>query len=124
MDELPEVISIWKGDMSFVGPRALDLDEERSLEELIPGFEKRLRVRPGLTGLAQINDKTDDPYEKYRYDMAYLDKLSPFLDASLMLRSVWNTLVARWDRRSGKIIQHRFRPGEADSTEHEREHVE
>jgi len=44
LDELPEIISIWKGHMSFVGPRALDLDEERALEELIPGFERRLQV--------------------------------------------------------------------------------
>ena len=85
LDELPEIISIWKGDMSFVGPRALDLEEHRALEGLMPGFEKRLQVQPGLTGLAQIYDKNDDPYEKYRYDMEYLQKLSPLLDASCTL---------------------------------------
>ena len=89
--------------MSFVGPRALDLDEQRCLEELVPGFEKRLQVRPGLTGLAQVYDKQDDPHEKFRYDMEYLEKLSPFLDARLILLSVRNTLIARWDHRSGKI---------------------
>lgn len=103
LDELPEVISIWKGDMSFVGPRALDLNEHRSLEELIPGFEKRLQVRPGLTGLAQVYDKKDDPHEKYRYDMEYLQRVSLFLDIRLILHSVWNTLIAQWDHRSGKI---------------------
>ena len=103
LDELPEVLSIWKGDMSFVGPRALGVEEESLLEELMPGFEMRLQIRPGLTGLAQIYDKTDDPYDKYRYDMEYLQKLSPILDARLILLSVWNTLVARWDHRSGKI---------------------
>jgi lipopolysaccharide/colanic/teichoic acid biosynthesis glycosyltransferase len=103
LDELPEVISIWRGHMSFVGPRALDMDEHRILEEFMPGFEKRLQVRPGLTGLAQIYDKSDDPYEKYRYDMEYLRKLSPFLDARLLLLSVLNTVIARWDHRSGKI---------------------
>ena len=102
LDELPEVISIWKGDMSLVGPRALNMDEERALEELIPGFEKRLQVRPGLTGLAQIHDKIDDPYEKFRFDMEYLQRLSPTLDARLLLLSVWNTVGARWDHRSGK----------------------
>ena len=102
LDELPEVISIWRGHMSFAGPRALDLDEHRSLEELIPGFEQRLQVRPGLTGLAQIYDKSDDPHEKYRYDMEYIQKMSPILDARLLVLSVWNTLVARWDHRSGK----------------------
>ena len=102
LDELPELINIAQGNMSFVGPRALELDEHRSLEELIPGFEQRLKVRPGLTGLAQVYDKEDDPYEKYRYDMEYLERLSPFLDARLILRSIWNTIISGWDRRSGK----------------------
>ena len=103
LDELPELINISQGTMSFVGPRALDVDEHRSLEELVPGFEKRLQIRPGLTGMAQIFDKSDDPFEKYRYDMEYLQKLSPFLDTRLLLRSVWNTMVAGWDHRSGKV---------------------
>jgi len=103
LDELPEILCIWQGEMSFVGPRALDLDEQKYLEELIPGFEQRLQIRPGLTGLAQIYDKTDDPHEKYRYDMEYLEKLGLFLDARLLLISILNTLIARWDRRSGKI---------------------
>ena len=124
LDELPEVISIWKGNMSFVGPRALDLDEQRCLEELMPGFEERLRVRPGLTGLAQIYDKTDDPYEKYRYDMEYLQKLSPFLDARLLLLSVWNTVIAGWDHRSGKIKLDNLKASQADSTSDQGEHVE
>ena len=124
LDELPEVISIWNGHMSFVGPRALDLDEQRCLEELMPGFEKRLQIRPGLTGLAQIYDKTDDPYEKYRYDMQYLEKLSPFLDARLLLLSVWNTVIARWDHRSGKIKLDNLKASQADSTSNQREQVE
>lgn len=103
LDELPEILSIFQGNMSFVGPRALDLKEYQSLKELMPGFEKRLQIKPGLTGLAQIYDKSDDPYEKYRYDMEYLQNLSPFLDAKLIILSVWNTLIARWDHRSGKI---------------------
>ena len=103
LDELPELISIWQGKMSFVGPRALDLDEQKYLEELIPGFEKRLQIRPGLTGLAQVYNKTDDAHEKFRYDMEYLEKLGPFLDARLLLISVRNTLIAKWDHRSAKI---------------------
>jgi lipopolysaccharide/colanic/teichoic acid biosynthesis glycosyltransferase len=89
--------------MSFVGPRPLDLNEHYALEELIPGFEKRLKVQPGLTGLAQLHDKNDDPFEKFRYDMQYLKKLGLILDVRLILHSVWNTIIARWDRRSGKI---------------------
>lgn len=103
LDELPEIISILKGDMSFVGPRALDMDEHQSFEKLIPGFAQRLLVLPGLTGLAQVFDKNDDPYEKYRYDIEYLEKISPILDARLLFLSVWNTMFACWDHRSGKI---------------------
>jgi len=106
LDELPEIISIWRGNMSFVGPRALDLDEQRHLEQLIPGFKQRLQIRPGLTGLAQIYDKTDNPHEKYRYDMEYLERLGLFLDARLLLISVLNTVIARWDHRSGKVNMH------------------
>ena len=118
LDELPEVINIWQGTMSFVGPRALDLDEHRSLEELMPGFEMRLQVRPGLTGLAQVYDKSDAPTEKYRYDMEYLERLNLSLDVRLLLLSVWNTLVGRWDHRSGKAKLDRLRPDRSDlSTE-------
>jgi lipopolysaccharide/colanic/teichoic acid biosynthesis glycosyltransferase len=108
LDELPELISIWQGNMSLVGPRALDLDEQRYLEKLMPGFEKRLQVRPGLTGLAQIYDKSDNPSEKFRYDMEYLQKLSPVLDARLLLLSAWYTVIARWDHRSGKVELEKF----------------
>jgi len=114
LDELPEVISIWQGNMSLVGPRALDLDEQHSLEQLMPGFEKRLEIRPGLTGLAQIYDKGDDPFEKFRYDMEYLQKLSPFLDSKLILLSVWNSVIARWDHRSGKIKLDDLKAGHPD----------
>ena len=117
LDELPEVISIWQGKMSFVGPRALEVDEHRALEELMPGFEKRLQVRPGLTGLAQLFDKGDDSFEKYRYDMEYLEKLSPFLDIRLLLLSVWNTLVAGWDHRSGKVILENLGPRRVEPIE-------
>ena len=69
----------------------------------MPGFERRLPVRPGLTGLAQIYDKIDDTNEKYRYDMEYLQNLSPFLDARFIIMSVWNTLIVRWAQRPGKV---------------------
>jgi lipopolysaccharide/colanic/teichoic acid biosynthesis glycosyltransferase len=103
LDELPELLNIWKGEMSLVGPRALAEDEQRSLERSIPGFEDRLRVRPGLTGLAQVYDHSDDAIDKLRYDLVYVDRMGPFLDSKLILLSVWNTIAAQWDRRSGKV---------------------
>ena len=103
LDELPELISIWAGDMSIVGPRALDVEEHRLLESQIPSFGERLRVRPGLTGLAQVYDHVDDAGTKLRYDLEYIQRMSPILDLKLLLLSVRNTLLARWDRRTGKV---------------------
>lgn len=104
LDELPEILSIWKGDMSLVGPRALDVEEQRALERKVPGFSQRLGVLPGLTGLAQLYDSTDDAYDKFHYDLEYLQRMGPLLDARLLVLSVRNTLTARWDHRQGKPL--------------------
>jgi lipopolysaccharide/colanic/teichoic acid biosynthesis glycosyltransferase len=102
LDELPSLLSILKGDMSFVGPRALAKNEQEYLEKEIPGYEKRLAVRPGLTGLAQVYNIEDDPYLKLRYDFEYIENMGLWLDIKLMFLSVWNTITGRWDRRKGK----------------------
>lgn len=104
LDELPEIINIWKREMSFVGPRALDVEEHRSLENLVPGFESRLEVLPGLTGLAQIYDPTDDAHDKLRFDSEYIKNMSPWLDVKLLILSVLNTAAGKWDRRHGKPL--------------------
>ncbi|MEM5810033.1 MAG: sugar transferase [Candidatus Aenigmatarchaeota archaeon] len=105
MDELPSLLSILKGDMSFVGPRALVVEEQRFLEKQIPGFEKRLQVRPGLTGLAQVYNPEDEPYKKLELDLKYIEDMNFLLDIKLILLSFWNTFTARWDRRKGKKAQ-------------------
>lgn len=105
LDELPQVLSIWKGDLSLVGPRALPVEEQRMLEERIPGFADRLRVRPGLTGLAQVYDNTDDARTKLYHDLQYMERMSPWLDLKLLFLSAFYTLTGRWDKRSGKLSQ-------------------
>ena len=102
LDELPQTLSIWKGDLSLVGPRALDAGEQAMLEQEIPGFELRLAVLPGLTGLAQVYNRDDEPRRKLKYDLEYIERMSLWLDLKLILLSVRNTLLARWDTRSGK----------------------
>ena len=102
LDELPELISVLWGDMSLVGPRPLDVSEHRRFEKQVPGFSERLRVVPGLTGLAQVYDRSDDASDKFRYDIEYIQRMSPWLDLKLILISAWNTATARWDGRSGK----------------------
>lgn len=102
LDELPGLISIWKGDMSFVGPRALETEEHKLLENRIRGFDARLQVSPGLTGLAQVKDKFDVAQDKLRYDLEYIEKMNIGLDLVLLFMSLSNTFLAKWDRRGGK----------------------
>ena len=102
LDELPGVFSILKGDMSLVGPRALDVEEQRWLEQEIPGFADRLEVLPGLTGLAQVYDRTDSAQKKLDYDLEYVQRGNFWLDLKLIVLSIRNTMIAKWDHRSGK----------------------
>jgi lipopolysaccharide/colanic/teichoic acid biosynthesis glycosyltransferase len=107
LDESPQLLSIWKGEMSFVGPRVLPIDEVQRQErdgdvpdEAVPGFETRLRVRPGLTGLAQLYAPRDVPRRvKFRYDALYVRRRTFWLDVRLILLSMAVTLAAGWDRR-------------------------
>ena len=102
LDELPSILSIWKGDMSFVGPRALAQSEQSMLEREIPDFHLRLNVLPGLTGLSQVYNKTDSSVDKIYHDLEYIRRMNLLLDLTLLVLSVKNTIFARWDQRSGK----------------------
>lgn len=110
MDELPQLLNIFLGDMSFVGPRALRPGEiEREGDSLValedvPGFAARQRIRPGLTGVAQIYAPRDvGRRNKFRFDRIYARKQSFWLDARLILVSFWITFRGRWEDRATKI---------------------
>jgi lipopolysaccharide/colanic/teichoic acid biosynthesis glycosyltransferase len=111
MDELPQLWNILRGDMSFVGPRAL-MPEEIEVGaggvsvalESIPGYAARHRVRPGLTGLAQIYaDRDVSRRRKFRYDLLYIRRRSLALDLRLITLSFWITLRGTWERRGPKF---------------------
>jgi lipopolysaccharide/colanic/teichoic acid biosynthesis glycosyltransferase len=111
MDELPQLWNVLRGDMSVVGPRAL-MPEEIEVSgdgvsvplEKIAGFDSRHRVRPGLTGIAQIYADRDIPrHQKFRYDLLYIRKQTLWLDLRLMLLSFWITLRGRWDVRGARV---------------------
>jgi lipopolysaccharide/colanic/teichoic acid biosynthesis glycosyltransferase len=110
MDELPQLVNILRGDMSFVGPRALrpgeiETGSDGRLERLenVPGFEHRIRVRPGLTGLAQVYARRDVPRrQKFRYDRLYVERRSWCLDVRLILLSFWISLQGTWEVRGRK----------------------
>src|SRR5262245_10329086 len=111
MDELPQLWSIFVGDMSFVGPRALVPAEIEArpggvLERLedMPGYEARHAVVPGLTGLAQVFAPRDIPRRrKFRYDLLYIRRQSFRLDMRLVVLSFWITFRGRWERRDRKV---------------------
>jgi len=110
MDELPQLWNIFVGDMSFVGPRALRPGEIEAvggrleaLEE-VPGYETRVRVRPGLTGIAQIFAPRDIPRRhKFRYDRVYVRRQSFWLDVRLIALSFWITFRGKWEERASKL---------------------
>jgi lipopolysaccharide/colanic/teichoic acid biosynthesis glycosyltransferase len=110
MDELPQLVNILKGDMSFVGPRALRPKEKEVFGspnqtniENFPGYDKRLKLRPGLTGLAQVYLSTDAPRsKKFEYDARYIKEQSFFLDLKLIFLSFWITFRGKWESRENK----------------------
>lgn len=111
MDELPQLWNIFRGDMSFVGPRALrpgEIEHDGSGQlvpiEAVPGFTERSRVRPGLTGLAQIYAARNLPRrQKFRYDRLYIARWSLGLDLRLILLSFWITLRGTWEAEGRKF---------------------
>jgi lipopolysaccharide/colanic/teichoic acid biosynthesis glycosyltransferase len=109
MDELPQLWNILRGDMSFVGPRALRPGEVETsggaMVEMdrIPGYATRTGVRPGLTGIAQIYAPRDLPRrQKFRYDRVYVLRQSMWLDLRLILLSFWISFRGTWEARGRK----------------------
>ena len=111
LDESPQLINIVKGDMSWVGPRALPINELQTQEaegdlpdEAVEGFETRSKLRPGLTGIAQVFAPRDIPREqKYSYDAVYAYSQSLQTDIRLILASLWITFRGKWESRERKL---------------------
>jgi lipopolysaccharide/colanic/teichoic acid biosynthesis glycosyltransferase len=107
MDELPQLWNILRGDMSFVGPRPLRPGEADMADNGItiplcdiPGYDMRHRVRPGLTGLAQVYAPRDlRRAGKFRLDRLYLKRAGFFLDLKLLTLSFLITARGAWERR-------------------------
>ena len=111
MDELPQLYNIFRGDMSFVGPRPLlpgeiEVRGNGQLVRLdsIPGYATRHSVRPGLTGLSQVYAPRDTPRErKFRLDSIYVSNATFCLDIFLVAVSFWITFRGRWEVRVRKF---------------------
>jgi lipopolysaccharide/colanic/teichoic acid biosynthesis glycosyltransferase len=107
LDELPELFNVLLGQMSLVGPRPL-------LVEYLPLYSKeqnrRHHVRPGLTGLAQVNGRNAISWkERLDYDVYYVDHVSLWLDIKIVVKTILVVLQRRGVEYQGKVIDGRFK---------------
>jgi lipopolysaccharide/colanic/teichoic acid biosynthesis glycosyltransferase len=93
LDEIPQLWSVLVGDMSVVGPRPERPELEGSIEQGVMQWRQRWFVRPGLTGLAQVNGVTGhDPEAKLQYDVEYIRRQSFRTDVAIVIRQVWQVM--------------------------------
>ena len=99
IDEIPQLLNVFKGDMSLVGPRPERPEFVAALNELIPYYHLRHAVRPGITGWAQIlykyGSSVEDAKEKLRYDLYYIKNSSLGLDLLIVLKTIKTVLLSR-----------------------------
>ena len=99
IDELPQILCVLKGDMSMVGPRPERAVFISKLREEIPFYISRLKMKPGLTGWAQVchhyDTSTEDVKIKLQYDMYYYENMSLLLDFQILVRTVYVVLTGK-----------------------------
>jgi exopolysaccharide biosynthesis polyprenyl glycosylphosphotransferase len=94
IDELPQLFNILKGDMSFVGPRPERPVFVSQFEMEIPGYKERCRIRPGVTGLAQVSGNYETSADiKLKYDLAYVANQNMTLDLQILIRTLKTVLT-------------------------------
>ncbi len=92
LDELPQLWNVFRGDMSFIGPRPERPEFIANLEQTIPFYNLRHTIKPGITGWAQVmygyGDTSEDSAQKLQYDLFYIKNYSLILDVSILLKSI------------------------------------
>jgi lipopolysaccharide/colanic/teichoic acid biosynthesis glycosyltransferase/glycosyltransferase involved in cell wall biosynthesis len=110
LDELPELWNVLKGDMSLVGPRPLLMEY---LPRYSPRQAKRHAVRPGITGLAQVNGRNELAWEeRFEFDLFYAEHISVWLDLRILARTVWLVIAGRGISQPGQATAQEFRGAE------------
>ena len=106
LDELPELWNVIKGEMSLVGPRPLPV---RYLPRYTDEQRRRLEVRPGVTGLAQINGRNQISWsDKFHYDLEYVERQSLLLDVKILLLTVGKVLLQSGVNNSENVTMPEF----------------
>ncbi len=99
IDEIPQFLNVLKGEMSIVGPRPERPFFVEKLSEEIPYYKRRLKVRPGITGWAQVKHKYDENIEdvkvKLRYDLFYIENMSLRMDFKIIFRTIFVVLFGK-----------------------------
>ena len=99
IDEIPQMINVLRGEMSLVGPRPEREYFVEQLSEEIPLYKRRLSVRPGITGWAQVKHKYDESIEdvktKLRYDLFYIENMSLRMDMKILFRTIFIVLFGK-----------------------------
>lgn len=107
LDELPQLLNVLKGDMSFVGPRPL-------LPEYLPLYNDRQRkrhnVKPGITGWAQVNGRNALSWEqKFEFDVWYVENQSFLLDFRILLKTLWKVFKREGVAQEGQATAEQFK---------------
>jgi len=99
IDEIPQLLCVLQGDMSMVGPRPERQHFVEKLRQQIPFYMLRLKMKPGLTGWAQVRHSYDtsieDVQKKLKYDLYYFENMSIMLDMQILLRTIWVVLTGK-----------------------------
>jgi sugar transferase (PEP-CTERM system associated) len=102
IDEIPQLINVLRGDMSFIGPRPERPEFVEKLKQVIPYYSKRHFIKPGLSGWAQVRypygSSVEDAIEKLRYDLYYIKNIRPFLDTLIFFETIKVVLFGRGGR--------------------------
>jgi len=102
VDEIPQLINVLRGEMAIVGPRPERPVFVSDLSRKIPDYEKRLKVKPGITGLAQVWHRYDETIEdvkkKIKYDLLYIKEMCVLTDLRIMARTILVVLTGKGAR--------------------------
>jgi len=110
LDELPELWNVLKGDMSLVGPRPLLMEY---LPRYSPRQARRHAVKPGITGLAQVNGRNELAWEeRFELDLFYVEHVSLWLDLGILAHTMWHVVAARGISQPGQATAQEFRGAE------------